>query len=134
MQAQPMICVRDVSASSRWYQAVLGCQSGHGGSEYEQVVSGGHVVLQLHRWDAQEHPHLGTPGEGRLGHGVALWFQTDVFDDAQQRIAALGAKVLEPVRVNPFANHREVWLADPDGYVVVIAGRYGDLGGMAPAG
>lgn len=134
MQAQPLICVRDVAASSRWYQAVLGCQSGHGGDEYEQIVSGGHMVLQLHRWDAHEHPQLGTPEDGRAGRGVALWFQTDHFDDALQHIAAAGAKVVVPARVNPFAGHREVWLHDPDGYVVVIAGRYGDLGGPAPAG
>ncbi|MDC6166412.1 hypothetical protein [Paucibacter sp. XJ19-41] len=40
--------------------------------------------------------------------------------------ATLGATALEPV--NPYAGHREVWLRDPDGSTVVIAGRYGDLG------
>jgi hypothetical protein len=32
--------------------------------------------------------------------------------------------------VNSNANHREVWLRDPDGYVVVIASAYGDLGSV----
>jgi hypothetical protein len=49
VQAQPLIAVRDVAASSRWYQALLGCESGHGGDEYEMLVSGGELVLQLQR-------------------------------------------------------------------------------------
>jgi hypothetical protein len=38
MKAQPLIAVSDVERSSRWYQQLLGCQSGHGGNEYEQIV------------------------------------------------------------------------------------------------
>jgi hypothetical protein len=33
--------------------------------------------------------------------------------------------------VNQNPNHREFWLKDPDGYVVVIAGPNGDLGSPA---
>jgi hypothetical protein len=36
MQLAPLSCVRDVESSSRWYQRLLGCESGHGGSEYER--------------------------------------------------------------------------------------------------
>ena len=35
--------------------------------------------------------------------------------------------ILEGPRVNANANHREVWVRDPDGYVVVLASAYGDL-------
>ena len=52
---QPLICVRDVEASSRWYQHLLGCQSAHGGAEYERLVSHGRLILQLHRWDVEHH-------------------------------------------------------------------------------
>ena len=38
------------------------------------------------------------------------------------------AQVLEGPEVNPNAQHREIWLRDPDGYVVVLAGPCGDLG------
>ena len=61
------------------------------------------------------------------GDGAVIWFQADEFDQAVARINALGAEVLEEPKVNPNAGHREVWLKDPDGYIVVIAGRYGDL-------
>jgi hypothetical protein len=30
--------------------------------------------------------------------------------------------------VNPLAHHREFWLRDPEGYIVVVAGSYGDTG------
>lgn len=127
MNPQPLIAVRDVKASSLWYQAVLGCQSGHGGAEYEQLVSDGRIVMQLHHWDAHEHPHLGNPEAHSHGNGVVLWFQTHSFDEAFSRIQAHKAQVLENPFVNPNANHREIWLRDPDGYVVVLASVPGDV-------
>ncbi|HST17032.1 MAG TPA: hypothetical protein VLK36_05140 [Gaiellaceae bacterium] len=42
---QPMLVVRDVEASSRFYQQVLGTESGHGGSDYEQIVTDGYLVV-----------------------------------------------------------------------------------------
>ena len=123
MQVQPMIAVRDVVASSRWYQALLGCKSGHGGREYEQLVHDGRLILQLHHWDAHEHPHLGDPASKPYGNGVLLWFQTDTFDAAVDRATRIRAEVLEAPKVNPNARHREIWLRDPDGYTVVIAGQ-----------
>jgi hypothetical protein len=91
-----MIAVRDVVASSRWYQALLGCKSGHGGPEYEQLVHDGRLILQLHHWDAHEHPHLGDPASKPYGNGVLLWFQTDAFDAAVDRATRIRAEVLEP--------------------------------------
>lgn len=128
MQPQPLIAVRDVQASSRWYQRLLGCKSGHGGTEYEQLVdAGGKLVLQLHDWDVHEHPHMGNPATRPYGNGVLLWFQVEDFGVAVERARALSAEILEGPRVNSNANHREIWVRDPDGYVVVLASAYGDL-------
>jgi extradiol dioxygenase family protein len=110
MQAQPLIAVRDVALSSRWYQAVLGCESGHGGDEYEQLTYKGKLILQLHLWDAHEHPHMGNPQSKPYGNGVLLWFQTDKFDATMKRVHVLSAEILEAPKVNANANHREVWL------------------------
>ena len=60
LRVQPMIAVRDVAASSRGYQELLGCESGHGGAEYERLVKNGELVLQLRAWGAHDHPNLGT--------------------------------------------------------------------------
>jgi catechol-2,3-dioxygenase len=128
MNPKLLIAVRDVKASSLWYQTVLGCQSAHGGDEYEQLVCGGRMVMQLHHWDAREHPYLGDPKSQPYGNGVVLWFQTDLFDEALHRIQTQETEILEGPQVNPNANHREIWLRDRDGYVVVLASAYGDLG------
>jgi predicted enzyme related to lactoylglutathione lyase len=73
-------------------------------------------------------PHLGNSEYQPYGNGVVLWFQTNSFDEAILRIQSYGAQVLEAPQVNFNANHREVWLRDPDSYVVVIASAHGDLG------
>ncbi len=128
MTPQPLIVVRDVEASSLWYQRVLGLTSGHGGAEYERLLADRHLVMQLHRWDVHAHPHLGDPAARPYGNGVVLWFQDDAIDAAFARARTAGAEVLAEPLINPNARHREFWLRDPDGYVVVVAGAYGELG------
>ena len=128
MLPQPLIAVRDVEKSSRWYQKLLGCQSGHGGDLYEQLMAGDRMVMQLHKWGDHDHPNLGDPDTAPHGYGVLLWFETDRFDDTLSRARELGAEVIEEPHVNPNAKHREVWIRDPDGYVVVLASPYGDTG------
>ena len=127
VQSQPMIAVRDVEASSRWYQQLLGVEGGHGGPEYEMLLSDGALVLQLHHWEADEHPHLGDP-KAAVGNGTLLWFATDDFDAAVTRARKISAHVLEGPLFNPNAQQRELWVRDPDGYVVVLAGPRGDDG------
>ncbi|HUI16552.1 MAG TPA: VOC family protein [Alphaproteobacteria bacterium] len=128
MESQPLIAVRDVEASSRWYQRFLDCESGHGGGEYERLVRDGRIVLQLHAWHAHDHPNLGDPDAAPHGYGVLLWFETDKFDAAVAAARALGAEIIEERRVNANARHLECWVRDPDGYVVVVASPEGDLG------
>lgn len=128
MRPQPLIAVHDVEASSRWYQIVLGCTSGHGGKEYERLIFDGQMILQLHLWDAHDHPHMGNPESKPYGNGVLLWFQTSTFDAAIERARNVRADILQAPHVNPSAKHRECWLHDLDGYVVVLASDYGDLG------
>jgi len=128
MKPQPLIAVADVEASSRWYRKLLGCRSGHGGTEYEQLMDpAGKMILQLHAWDAHDHPHMGDPVVRPYGNGVLLWFQIDDFDAAVERVREMAIEVLEGPRVNPNAQHREIWLRDPDRYVVVLASPWGDV-------
>ena len=91
MRPQPLIAVTDVEASSRWYQRLLGCQSAHGGAEYERLVSGDALILQLHRFDvAHHHGAIGHPKDKPYGNGVLLWFEIDDFDAAVARVSADG--------------------------------------------
>lgn len=117
-----MVTVADVEGASAWFQATLGLTSAHGGDEYEMLLDGDDLVLQLHHWDADEHPHLGDPSLESRGNGIVLWFATDDFDTAVVRARASGAVVLDGPLDNPLAHHRELWLHGPDGYVVVVSG------------
>ena len=121
-----MITCTSVSGSSAWYQRVVGLESAHGGDEYEMLMSNGTLVLQLHEIDAHEHPALLREGQPLGGNGVALWFETDDYAGDLARIRATDADVVEDDHVNPLAQHREIWLRDPDGYVVVISSPYGE--------
>jgi hypothetical protein len=86
------------------------------------------LILQLHAWDADHHHgHMGDPTRP-VGNGVMLWFEVDDFDAAVARARELEARVILDVRVNPNAQHRELWIADPDGYTVVIASPDGEAG------
>lgn len=72
MRSQPLIAVHNVEVSSSWYQRLLDCQSGHGGTEYERLVDEGELILQIHHWDAHEHPHMGDPKSKPYGNGVLI--------------------------------------------------------------
>lgn len=132
MRPQPLIAVRDVEASSRWYQRLLGCTGAHGGPEYERLVAGDRLVMQLHDWDVDHHHGaIGDPDARPYGNGVLLWFEVDDFDAAVARAGELGAEVVLPPHRNPPEGpggpaHREIWMRDPDGYSVVLASPDGE--------
>jgi hypothetical protein len=88
------------------------------------------------RGDCSSNCTPGTPKSTNLvnadaappGHGVVLWFQLDDFDLAVERARRLRAEIIEEPHVNPAPQHREIWLRDPDGYVVVVASPDGESG------
>jgi catechol 2,3-dioxygenase-like lactoylglutathione lyase family enzyme len=132
MRPHPLICVTDVERSSRWYQSLLGCRSGHGGAEYERLIHDDKLVMQLHRFDVEHHHgRLGDPSSRPYGNGLALWFEIEDFDDAVRRAESLDAEVVLRPHRNPSDGpggpaHREIWLRDPDGYLVVLASPDGE--------
>jgi catechol 2,3-dioxygenase-like lactoylglutathione lyase family enzyme len=136
MRPQPLITVSDVEASSRWYQRLLGCRSNHGGSHYEQLVSNGQLILQLHSFKTDhQHGPIGDPNDKPYGNGLLLWFEIDDFEAAVERSVEMGVEIVKarhrnpPEEENGGPNHWELWLRDPDGYKVVIASPYGTADG-----
>jgi len=124
VESQPLIAVRDVRASSRWYAELLGADSlpDHPHRDfYDRILCSGRLVLQLHAWDEEAHPNLVNRDSAPVGHGVVLWFEVVDFDAAVARARALGATIILEPHINPAPNHREIWLRDPDCYVVVIS-------------
>jgi catechol 2,3-dioxygenase-like lactoylglutathione lyase family enzyme len=127
MQLAPLICVRDVEASSRWYQRLLGCESGHGGSHYERLNANGRLILQLHDWEVEH--HHGRIGDPDLSHGngVLLWFELQDYEAAVQRAREMDVEVVKPSAFVENGNW-ELWLRDPDGYGVVLTSPLPKLG------
>src|SRR6266567_1106317 len=75
--AQPLIAVRNVRASSRWYVELLGADAipEHPHRDvYDRISHSGRLLLQLHAWDAEDHPNLVNADAAPPGHGVLLWF------------------------------------------------------------
>jgi catechol 2,3-dioxygenase-like lactoylglutathione lyase family enzyme len=121
--SQPLIAVRDVRATSRWYTHLLGLDSlpEHSHRDaYDRLFSAGRMILQLHAWDEHDHPNLTNAEAAPIGHGVVLWFQVEDFDSVVERARSLRAQIILEPHFNPAPRHREVWLRDPDGYVVGI--------------
>jgi len=135
MKPHPLICVRDVEASSRWYQKLLGCRSAHGGTEYERLEKDGVLILQLHRWEVEHHHgRIGDPDDHSRGNGILLWFEVEDFPMAAMRAQELAAEVILAVHRNPpdgdgGPNHWELWIKDPEGYSVVLASPDGTADG-----
>lgn len=134
VRAQPLIAVRDVMASTEWYSRVVGLKPQartkdytHGGL-YNRLMDDRGLVLQLHRWEDEDHPNLVGEHTAKHGHGVLLWFEVDDFDAAVRRAKKLKAKVVQAPHVNEAPMHREIWLEDPDGYVVVVCSPDGEAG------
>jgi extradiol dioxygenase family protein len=120
MQLAPLICVDDVPAASAWYRNLLGCTSGHGGDEYERLMAGERLILQLHRWDTEhDHGPLGDPRLRPYGNGVVLWFELDDFDNAVSRAREMKVETLKERRLSENGNW-ECWLRDSSGYTVVL--------------
>ncbi|HEY4441794.1 MAG TPA: VOC family protein [Candidatus Elarobacter sp.] len=126
VKAQPILAVRDVLASARWYAHILGSEEPTGSPPsdhqhvYRRIYVGDEFVLQLHAWDEEDHPNLSGADRAPVGHGILVWFEIDDYAGAVARARAIGADVIEE-KYNPSAEHRELWLRDADGYVVVLA-------------
>lgn len=122
--------MRDVRASSRWYGELLGAKSlpdHEHRNFYDRIYCGDEFVLQLHAWDEENHPNLVNRELAPPGHGVLIWFEVTDFQAAVERARSLGAQVVLEPHVNPNAQQKEIWLRDPDGYVVVLASESGQV-------
>lgn len=116
----PIIAVKDVEASSEWYQAVFGCRSMHGGREFRVLVDeNDEVLLCLHQWGAHEHPTMKDPGIAP-GNGLILYFKTESMNTIRQNVEKIGGLVAEDIHLNPNSTKMEFSLRDPDGYYLTI--------------
>ncbi len=117
----PIIAVKDVEASSKWYQAVFDYRSIHGGNEFDVLVSkDDEILICLHQWGTHEHPTM-TDSKITPGNGLILYFRTDNINEIRQNTKKLGYQIEEDIHPNPNSGKREFSMRDPDGYYLIIS-------------
>src|SRR5216684_4068696 len=71
VRSQPLIAVRDVRVSRRWYRQLLRVDTlpehEHRDS-HDQMLCNGRLILQLHAWDEEDHPNLVNADAARARH------------------------------------------------------------------
>jgi len=118
-----IIGVRDVPRSFTWYQSLFGQKATRPGHSYfgQLVDTDGTVLLCLHEWGAEDHPPLTSPGNGKPGNGLLLFFRVDDCEAALLRARALVPRLEEEPHLNPNTRTMEFSLRDPDGYYVTLS-------------
>ncbi|MEO7293050.1 MAG: VOC family protein [Ginsengibacter sp.] len=116
----PIIAVKDVEASSKWYQLVFGCRSMHGGKDFDILVSeNDEVLICLHKWGEHDHPTMANPGIAN-GNGLILYFRTENMKAIRQNIEEIGGYIEEDIHLNSNSTKKEFSLRDPDGYYLTV--------------
>jgi len=118
-----IIGARDVPASFRWYQTLLGLAPGAPAHPHfgQLLDADGTVLLCLQGWDVEDHPTIRSPDVATPGNGLIWFFRVDDFDDALVRARTTGTPLEEGPHVNPNTHTMEFSLRDPDGYYVMIS-------------
>src|SRR5918993_1085206 len=119
----PAFAVADIAASIRWYNDVLGFETGltmpdESGQLMHGSIKRGDVEIMFGRIDPNN-PHDQSP----LGQGMCLYTtvgEDEDVDTLYERAKQAGGKILqEPA--DQFWGHRDWAVADPDGYITVVS-------------
>jgi len=120
IRIEPIIGVRDVEKSSKWYQQLLSCKSNHGGNAFEILADqDGTVILCLHKWEDHNHPTLSNPK--MAGNGLILYFRVENIDEMWENAKKLNAKVEEKPNLNRNSGQKEFSIRDLDNYYITIS-------------
>lgn len=117
----PIIAVKDVSASARWYQQIFGFKNAHGGgSQFAVLLSEtDEVMLCLHLWEAHHHPSL-TDQNIPAGNGLLLYFRTENMEIIRNRLEQADWPFEEELHLNTNSLKKEFSFRDPDGYFLTV--------------
>ena len=120
-KSDPIIAVKQVATSSKWYQELFDCKSIHGGDEFDVLVDEkGTVLLCLHVWGAHDHPSMMDPDK-KPGNGLILYFRTTELDAIRANAERMKVIIDSDVQLNPNSRKKEFSLYDPDGYYLSIS-------------
>jgi hypothetical protein len=122
IKIDPIIAVKDVEASSKWYRQVFGFGRLHGEqesfavlvSEKDEILLCLHVCGQHYHHPTMRDPSI-TPG-----NGLILYFRTENMVFIRRKVEETGSIVKEDIHLNPNSFKKEFSLRDPDGYYLTI--------------
>jgi uncharacterized glyoxalase superfamily protein PhnB len=116
----PILAVKDVEASIKWYQQIFGFNRVHGGSEFAVLVSEeDEIVLCLHKWGEHGHPTMTNPNI-MVGNGLILYFKVENLNAIRENAEKISCNIEEEIHVNPNSLRKEFSLRDPDGYYLTV--------------
>lgn len=116
----PIIAVKDVEASSLWYQKIFGCKSMHSGKKFDILTNeNDEVLLCLHKWEEDGHPTMMNP-EVTPGNGLILYMRTENMEMIHQKVEKAGVIIIEDIHLNQNSLRKEFSIKDPDGYYITI--------------
>jgi predicted enzyme related to lactoylglutathione lyase len=120
MKLDPIIAVKDVEASAKWYEQIFEFKKAHGGKNFAVLISeNDEIILCLHKWGEHQHPSL-TDQNIIAGNGLLLYFRTDNLEAIRKKIEQECCIVEEEIHLNPNSLKKEFSLRDPDGYYLTI--------------
>jgi len=120
IKSDPIIAVKDVEQSSKWYQILFGCTSIHGGEEFDVLVDENkEVIICLHKWGEHQHPTMINQNINP-GNGLILYFRTTRMETIYNNIEKTGSTIEKEIQLNPNSKKREFSLRDLDGYYLII--------------
>jgi catechol 2,3-dioxygenase-like lactoylglutathione lyase family enzyme len=116
----PIIAVKDIEASSKWYQQIFELHNNHGGDHFSVLVSeDDEIILCLHKWEEHNHPTMMDPAI-KPGNGLLLYFRTDNMNQIYQNALNAGCVIEEDIHLNANSLRKEFSFRDPDGYFLTV--------------
>ncbi len=117
----PIIAVKNIEASSKWYEKIFGLRKEHGGDHFSVLISeDNEITICLHKWNEDNHPTMMNPAIA-CGNGLLLYFRTDNMNRIYQRVLEAGSVIEEDIHLNPNSLKKEFSFRDPDGYYLTVS-------------
>ncbi len=121
MKVDPIIAVKNVRESAKWYEAIFGCKSAHGGNEFDILVAeNSEVLLCLHKWDEHDHPTMKSANNS-TGNGLILYFRIENIEQVRENLKKVDYPVEAEIQLSPNSRRKEFSMRDPDGYYITVA-------------
>jgi catechol 2,3-dioxygenase-like lactoylglutathione lyase family enzyme len=115
-----IIAVKDLEASSKWYQKIFGLRKNHDSNHFAVLVSDDNeITLCLHPWGNHQHPTMTNPNI-TPGNGLILYFRTVNMNIIYENALKAGCAIEEDIHLNPNSRKKEFSFRDPDGYFLTV--------------